>query len=380
LWVPTARLVIPQVLREQPYLGRFIDVTTAEGLYECYDDKHPLTRVQKRECGEKLLAYVRSQGLVVGGEHGIWWGVPHLDYIEGMMSGNRFGWPAGHLIHPKNRQEKFSGPYGTDTWENYDRWSMGHRYRAPLWELVFHDCVVSTWYWGDSNDDHVPPSGSSVYDRKTKAINGATFRARFDDDGVLWDIGPRTGKPFVSRLIYSSGATGWTDEPGELEQFRVGNTGPIRTEILVRKKLRNNVTYRKRYVFYADRFEISGTVNQSGGVFSRAYYLRPGQYEDGGGCRARVDGHGDAEGVSGRTRKPEWYAVYTADWAEACIPLSEVSSITYWDSPGTWGGIGFNGSPASVRLSYVIHAGAKDARFAEEDRRRLSLPVRVLSR
>jgi hypothetical protein len=23
---------------------------------------------------------------------------------------------------------------------------------VPLWELVFHDCIVSTWYWGDSSD------------------------------------------------------------------------------------------------------------------------------------------------------------------------------------------------------------------------------------
>jgi hypothetical protein len=23
---------------------------------------------------------------------------------------------------------------------------------VPLWELVFHDCVVSTWYWGDASD------------------------------------------------------------------------------------------------------------------------------------------------------------------------------------------------------------------------------------
>ena len=22
----------------------------------------------------------------------------------------------------------------------------------PLWELVFHDCIVSTWYWGDASD------------------------------------------------------------------------------------------------------------------------------------------------------------------------------------------------------------------------------------
>jgi hypothetical protein len=30
----------------------------------------PLTKGQKRQCGVDLLGYVRSQGLVVGGEHG----------------------------------------------------------------------------------------------------------------------------------------------------------------------------------------------------------------------------------------------------------------------------------------------------------------------
>jgi len=152
LWVPRAREVISKVLKEWPFLGRFIDVTTAEALYECYDREHPLDRAGKRKCGEDLLKTVRSMGLVVGGEHGIWWGVPHLDFIEGMMSSYQFAWPAGHLIRPKNKQEQFAGPYGTTTWENYARFGIGHEYRVPLWELVFHDCVVATWYWGDSND------------------------------------------------------------------------------------------------------------------------------------------------------------------------------------------------------------------------------------
>lgn len=152
LWVAAAKNVVPPLLKTHPYLGRFVDVTTAEGLYECYDPAHPMDKTAKRKAGEDLLGFMRSQGLVVGGEHGIWWGVPHQDYIEGMMSGNIFAWPAGHLIRPKNRQEKYSGPYGTSTWELHDKWNIGHEHRVPLWELVFHDCVVSTWYWGDSND------------------------------------------------------------------------------------------------------------------------------------------------------------------------------------------------------------------------------------
>ncbi len=169
LWVARASKVISDVLERFPFLGRFIDVTTAEGLYECYDPAHPLDKRSKRRCGEQLLAAVRGKGLVVGGEHGIWWAVPYLDYIEGMMSSYQFAWPAGHLMRPKSKDEKFAGPYGTTTWEQYDKWGLGHRYRAPLWELVFHDCVVSTWYWGDSNDFLI--RAAPEYTAKKEAFN-----------------------------------------------------------------------------------------------------------------------------------------------------------------------------------------------------------------
>ncbi|SMC91954.1 glycoside hydrolase [Pedobacter nyackensis] len=145
-WKHAAELTIPKVLETRPYLGRFIDVTTAEDLYECYDEKHPLTRTEKRKAGVDLLGYVQSLGLVTGGEHGRWWSVPVIDYIEGMMSGGTdyYSWSAPYLQHPKKKDYP--------KWEQYEKWGIGHQYRAPLWELVFHDCVVSTWYWGDSND------------------------------------------------------------------------------------------------------------------------------------------------------------------------------------------------------------------------------------
>ena len=154
-WVPSAKVVVPKVLAGRPYLGRFIDVTTAEDLYECYDPNHPLSRGDKRNCGVELLSYVRSLGLVTGGEHGLWWAVPYLDYIEGMMSGGwSYPWPAGHLIRPKSKDEQFTSPWGGKygSWEEYAKWGIGHEYRVPLWELVFHDCIVSTWYWGDASD------------------------------------------------------------------------------------------------------------------------------------------------------------------------------------------------------------------------------------
>jgi hypothetical protein len=154
LWPGVAKQVIPKDLALFPYIGRFIDVITAESLYECFDENHPLTRAAKREANIELLRYVRSLGLVVGSEHGRWWAVPHVDYIEGMMSGGFASWPSGHLIRPKTKDETFDGPSGSSypKWETYAKWGIGHEYRIPLWELVFHDCIVSTWYWGDSSD------------------------------------------------------------------------------------------------------------------------------------------------------------------------------------------------------------------------------------
>jgi hypothetical protein len=32
------------------------------------------------------------------------------------------------------------------------KFQLGQKYRLPLWELVFHDCVVADWYWGDYNN------------------------------------------------------------------------------------------------------------------------------------------------------------------------------------------------------------------------------------
>lgn len=155
LWLDAARKVIPADLKKYPYLGRFIDVTTAEGLYECFDPRHPMTRTQKRLCGQRLEKYVNEElGLVGGGEHGIWWGVPSMCYVEGMMSGGFYSWPAGHLKHPKTKDENLGNPWGRKLppFSRYEEFGLGHTYRVPLWELVFHDCLVTTWYWGDASD------------------------------------------------------------------------------------------------------------------------------------------------------------------------------------------------------------------------------------
>jgi len=145
LQLDVARKYITEQLKRHPHNAWFLDVTTATWLIECYDKKHPHDRTQDKEAKRKLAKFVGEElGLVLGGEHGRWWGVDIYDYWEGMMSINPFfTWPAGHLRPPEKREE---------IGERYLEWGLGHRRRLPLWELVFHDCVVSYWYWGDSTD------------------------------------------------------------------------------------------------------------------------------------------------------------------------------------------------------------------------------------
>jgi hypothetical protein len=40
----------------------------------------------------------------------------------------------------------------TEVPERVAKYQLGHECRLPLWELVYHDCVVAQWYWGDYNN------------------------------------------------------------------------------------------------------------------------------------------------------------------------------------------------------------------------------------
>ena len=139
-----ARERVPADLQTHPYRARFIDTTTAAPWFECYDPRHPLTRSDSREWKMKLLAYMsHDMKLVTGSETGHDAAVPFVDYFEGMLSLGPYRVPdAGR----KMQQILDTVP------ENISKFQLGHVYRLPLWELVYHDCVVAQWYWGDYNN------------------------------------------------------------------------------------------------------------------------------------------------------------------------------------------------------------------------------------
>jgi hypothetical protein len=139
-----ARRRIPADLATHPYRCRFIDTTTASPWRECYAPKHPLTRSDSRFWKMELLKCVSQEfHLVTGCETGHDAAVPYVDYFEGMLSLGPYRVPdAGRAMQR----------IWTDVPERVAKFQLGHRYRLPLWELVFHDCVVAQWYWGDYNN------------------------------------------------------------------------------------------------------------------------------------------------------------------------------------------------------------------------------------
>lgn len=135
---------IPADLATHPYRCRFIDTTTAAPWQECYNTNHPMTRTESKTWKMKLLDYVsRDSRLVTGSETGHDAAVPFVHYFEGMMSLGPYRVPdAGRDM----------ARIWTNAPERVVKFQLGHQYRLPLWELVYHECVVAQWYWGDYNN------------------------------------------------------------------------------------------------------------------------------------------------------------------------------------------------------------------------------------
>ncbi len=139
-----ARERIPAELATHPYLSRFIDTTTASPWVECYDPRHPMTRTDSRRARMELLRYISQDSkLVTGCETGHDAAVPYLHYFEGMLSLGPYRVPDSGRAMAR---------IWNDVPADVAKFQLGHAYRLPLWELVYHDCVVAQWYWGDYNN------------------------------------------------------------------------------------------------------------------------------------------------------------------------------------------------------------------------------------
>ena len=139
-----ARQRVPAELKTHPYRCRFIDTTTASPWRECYHSDHPMTRGDSRHWKMELLRVIcEDMKLVTGSETGHDAAVPYVHYFEGMLSLGPYRVPEAG----RNMRKIWD-----EVPERVAKFQMGHKYRLPLWELVYHDCVVAQWYWGDYNN------------------------------------------------------------------------------------------------------------------------------------------------------------------------------------------------------------------------------------
>lgn len=145
--VPYAQKRTGEELKTHPYQARFIDTTTASEWRECWDPDHPMTRRQSRDWKMRLLSlFSKDFRLVTGSETGHEASVPHLVFFEGMMSLGPYRVPDAGTDPPKI--------YETLP-QNVTEFQLDPAQRVPLWQLVYGDCTVSTWYWGDFNHKHL---------------------------------------------------------------------------------------------------------------------------------------------------------------------------------------------------------------------------------
>lgn len=154
---------VPKALEEYGFNGRFLDVLMAIGLNEDHHPEHTFDHRQDLANRRGVFEWLNSQGLVVGTEHGNDWGIDLVEYTEGSLSGpfwwlhdNPEGW---HLV-------RFTKPEPGEKYHQ-EYLKFGHDYgnRIPLWQLVYHDCAMSSWYWLDTPGIHYG-ADPEITDRK----------------------------------------------------------------------------------------------------------------------------------------------------------------------------------------------------------------------
>jgi hypothetical protein len=169
-WVCT-RAMLPHVeeriskeLAVYPHEAVFLDVTLAAGPIECFSPDHPMTHRQDAAARLDIHRYMADTlGLVVGSESGADYGVAHTEFMHGLMSLHK---QFGDVRGPRGRRDDNSPTYRGD-WsdsespsmmlrehqatDRYWKYGLGEAYRVPLYELVYHDCAITSWRWNDNN-------------------------------------------------------------------------------------------------------------------------------------------------------------------------------------------------------------------------------------
>ncbi|MCK9479081.1 MAG: S-layer homology domain-containing protein [Firmicutes bacterium] len=137
-----AKGVVTPDQNQKNYPVRFLDVTAAQALMECYDPNHPMTRTDNKNYRVELLKWHRDLGIAIGSEGGWSCFVPYVDYFEGLRS-------TVPLNTAETPETNIFNMYEAGVLADAEKAELlsASKYILPLWQLVFGDCVQTFPRW-----------------------------------------------------------------------------------------------------------------------------------------------------------------------------------------------------------------------------------------
>lgn len=136
---------VPGFIREYGYSSWFIDVASGARPQECYHPQHPMTRRDSLRYINAQNQFLLDMGLINGVEVGGEATASTYVFSEGMMSPTPYRAPDSG----RNMNTLY---YGDQVPEKIKKFMLNPRIRIPLWQMIYHDCTINYWYWGDSSN------------------------------------------------------------------------------------------------------------------------------------------------------------------------------------------------------------------------------------
>jgi hypothetical protein len=147
-------------LKNVPYSYYFVDCDAYGEVYDDYSPLHRTCQADDAQARVDRLAWISDTfGLVIGSEGGSSYAAGVIHVAEGMF-GPVFGWGDPDLTD-KNSDYYLGQYYPPDgpmvfvkqvpMKERYQYFYYDPRFRLPLYEVVFHDSVVTTHQWANSS-------------------------------------------------------------------------------------------------------------------------------------------------------------------------------------------------------------------------------------
>ncbi len=124
------------------YTGRYLDVTGCAAPFECYHPRHRMSRRESVEMRRQMLAVLGNEfGLLASTEDGQEFLASVCDYFTcGFSAASDYRVASGPMWEIWDGEPPDEVCRGTD-----------EKTRMPLFEMVFHGCMVSYWDWCDYN-------------------------------------------------------------------------------------------------------------------------------------------------------------------------------------------------------------------------------------